>query len=95
LLQTIRDEVGRLNQRAQKGDDLLLTVNVYSYQKGGLFSDPRANYELVARDKKGRAVWVADDEVVARGELAQTLVDSEDTVMAREIVRKVRESFAL
>jgi hypothetical protein len=93
LLQNIRDELGRLNQRPAKGEDLTLTVTVYGYHRGGWFSDPTAAYELVARDRKGRAVWVADDEVVGRPELAQTLVDSEEGVLAREITRKVRQEF--
>lgn len=95
LLQNVRDELGRLNQRDGRGGDLSLTVTVYLYRAGGWFSDPRANYEIVARDGKGKAVWVADDEVVARPELARSLVDPEEAVVAREIARKVREEFGL
>lgn len=95
LLQNIRDEIGRLNQRDRQGDDLALAVTVYLYRAGGWFSDPRAYYELVARDGKGKVVWVADDEVVAKSELARSLVDPEEAVIAREIARKVRETFGL
>lgn len=95
LLQTIREEVGRLNQRPASGEDLLLTVTVYIYRGGGWFSDPKAHYELVARDRTGKAMWVADDEIVARPELARSLVDPEEIVVAREIVRKIRQTFGL
>jgi hypothetical protein len=95
LLQNVRDEIGRVNQRDGHGEDLLLAVTVYVYRAGGWFSNPKAHYELVARDGKGKAVWVADDEVVARADMARSLVDPEEAVIAREIARKLREEFGL
>jgi hypothetical protein len=95
LLQALRDEIGRLNQRPANGDDLLLTVTVYLYRGGGWFSQPKAHYELVARNQAGKAVWVADDEVVARSELARSLADPEEAVVAREIARRIRQAFGL
>ena len=41
LLQSIREEIGRLNQRPASGDDLLLTCTVYLYRAGGWFSIQR------------------------------------------------------
>ncbi len=95
LLQVIREEVGRLNQRPTTGDDLLLTCTVYLYRGGGWFSDPKAHYELVARNQSGNAVWVADDEISAGPELARSLADPEEVLIAREIARKIRQAFAL
>jgi hypothetical protein len=95
LLQTVRDEIGRVNQRPASGEDLLLTVTVYVYRGGGWFSDPKAHYELVARSQDGKAMWVADDEIVARSALARSLVDPEEIVIAREIARKLRHAFGL
>ncbi len=95
LLQSIREEVGRVNQRPTSGDDLFLTCTVYLYCGGGWFSDPKAHYELVARDKAGKAQWVADDEVTARLDLARSLADSEEAIIAREIARKIRQAFGL
>jgi hypothetical protein len=95
LLQNVRDEIGRLNQRDGQGEDLLLAVTVYVYRAGGWFSNPKAHYELVARDGRGKAVWVADDEVIARPDMARSLVDPEEAVIAREIGRKLREEFGL
>jgi hypothetical protein len=95
LLQSIREEVGRLNQRPATGDDLLLTCTVYVYRGGGWFSDPKAHYELVARNQAGKALWVADDEVVARPDLARGLADPEDAIIAREIARRIRQAFGL
>jgi hypothetical protein len=73
LLQTIREEVGRLNQCPSAGDGLLLTCTVYLYRGGGWFSNPKAHYELVARDRGGKALWVVDEEVVAQPEMAHSL----------------------
>ena len=95
LLQSIREEVGRLNQRPAAGDDLLLTCTVYVYRGGGWFSDPKAHYELVARDQAGKALWVADDEVTAQPSLARSLADPEEAIIAREIARKIRQAFGL
>ena len=95
LLQMIRDEVGRLNQRPANGEDLVLSVTVYVYRAGGWFSNAKAHYELVARNHAGKAVWVADDEVAARSELASNLVDPEEAIVAREIARKIRQAFGI
>jgi hypothetical protein len=95
LLQSIRDELGRLNQRRAKGDDLFLTVTVYAYDRGGWFSDASARCELVARDNRGQVMWVLDGEIGARRALAQTLVDSDESVVARALALKVRQEFNL
>jgi hypothetical protein len=95
LLQNIRDELGRFNQRSIRGEDLVLVVTVYAYDRGGWFSDPSVSYELVARNQKGQAVWVADDEVAVRAELATTLIDSDELLLARDIARKMRQEFGL
>ena len=95
LLQTIRDEIGRLNQRSGIGEDLLLAVTVYHFTKAGLWNAPAADYELVARDMRGRVVWAVDDKIEAREELAQALTDPPSAIIAREILRKLRRQFSL
>jgi hypothetical protein len=95
LLETIRDEIGRLNQRPGFGEDLLLAVTVYRFKKAGLWNGPVADYELVARDMLGRVVWAVDDKIEAREELAQALTDPPSAVIAREILRKLRRQFSL
>lgn len=95
LLQALRDEVGRVNHHRGQGPDLFLTATIYSYDRGGWFTDPSAKCELVARDRSGQVRWAADDALVVRRELAQTLVDSDDTLVARELVRKLREEFGI
>jgi hypothetical protein len=47
----------------------------------------------VKRSGKGQAVWVVDDELEPRRELAETLVDSDEILLPREIGRKLRRDF--
>lgn len=95
LLQTVRDELGRLNQRAGAGDNLQIAVTVYRFEKAGTWSKPTAYYEVVARDPHGKVVWAADDKVRVVEELAQSLVETPSSIIAREILRKVREQFGI
>ena len=95
LLQTIRDEIGRLNQRSGGGEDLVLAVTVYHFEKAGLWNGPVADYELVARDMGGRVVWAVDDKIEALEALAQALTDPPSAIIAREILRKLRRQFSL
>ena len=93
LLQAIRDDLGRLNQRVATGDSLSQVVTVYGYDREGWVSPPSAAYELVARNAGGQVVWCAEDEVSAAPELAKTLADAPELILAREIGRKVRVEF--
>lgn len=93
LLQAVRDELGRMNQRQATGESLSLVVTVYGYDGGGWFSPASAAYELVARNANGQAMWFAEDEVSPLPELAHTLADSAEVILAREIGRKVRLEF--
>jgi hypothetical protein len=95
LLQTIRDEIGRLNQSERSGKTASLSVTVYRYERGGFWTSPTAHYELVARDVKGKVLWAADDKVVANDDLAQSLADSPSAIMAREILKRVRLQFGI
>ena len=95
LLQAVRDELGRLNQRAGAGENLQVAVTVYRFEKAGTWSKPTAYYEMVARDRHGKVVWAADDKVRAAEELAQSLVEAPSSIIAREILKKVREQFGI
>ena len=95
LLQSIRDELGRLNQRAGNGENVALAVTVYRFEKSGMWKKPTAYYELVARDERGKVVWAADDKVRASEDLALSLVEPPSSTIAREILRKVREQFGI
>jgi hypothetical protein len=47
------------------------------------------------RAKCGHAVWCAEDEVSAAPELAKTLADAPELILAREVGRKVRLELGL
>jgi hypothetical protein len=56
LLQSTRDELGRLNQRYRFGEKIALAVTVYRFDHAGMWSGPTAHYGLVARDQHGQVV---------------------------------------
>lgn len=93
LLDQVREEVGQVNQAASKGEDLNLTVTVYRFKKQGFLTNPVGYFELVARNREGKAVWIALDQVKSTQSLATSLADSDSQVMARELRRKIRVAF--
>jgi len=95
LLQSIRDELGRLNQRYRVGENASLTVTVYRFDRGGAWSRPTAHYEIVARNSRGQVIWAADDQIEAAANLARSLSDTPSTMIGREILRRVRQQLGI
>jgi hypothetical protein len=93
LLDQVREEVGQVNQASNKGEDLSLTVTVYRFKKQGFLTNPVGYFELVARNREGKAVWIALDRVKSTQSLATSLADSDSQIMARELRRKIRVAF--
>ena len=93
LLDQIREEVGQVNQVARKGEDLSLAVTVYRFKKQGFLTNPVGYFEMVARNREGKAVWIALDQVKSTQSLATSLADSDSQIMARELRRKIRVAF--
>lgn len=94
LMQEIRDEVGRLNQADRAGEDIWLTVNVYQWKKRLFSTTPRASVEIIGRDQVGQVVWMGQGEIIAKEELAESLADSHVTIVAKELVRRLRQELA-
>jgi hypothetical protein len=93
LLDQVREEVGQVNQASNKGEDLNLTVTVYRFKKQGFLTNPVGYFELVARNREGKAVWIALDRVKSTQSLATSLADSDSQIMARQLRRKIRVAF--
>jgi hypothetical protein len=93
LLDLVREEVGQVNQETRKGDDLNLTVTVYRFKRQGFLTNPVGYFELVARNREGKAIWIALDRVKSTQSLANSLADSDSQIMARELRRKLRVAF--
>ncbi len=93
LLDQVREEVGQVNQEARKGEDLSLAVTVNRFKKQGFLTNPVGYFEMVARNREGKAVWIALDRVKSTQSLATSLADSDSQVMARELRRKLRVAF--
>lgn len=95
LLDSIRDNIGKLNQKTRPGDPLTITVTVFKFKKQGFLTNPVAFFEIVARTKDGKPAWIAIDRVKSTQELAQSLADSDSAIIGREVFRKMREEFNL
>jgi hypothetical protein len=93
LLTQVREEVGQVNQESRKGEDLTLAVTVYRFKRQGFLTNPVGYFELVARNREGKAVWIAQDHVKSTQSLANSLADSDSQIMARELRRKLRVAF--
>lgn len=95
LLEAIRENIGKLNQKDRKGEDLILSVTIFKFKKQGFLTNPVAFFEIVARTKDGKAAWVVIDRVKSTQELAQGLSDTDSAIVGREVFRKMREEFNL
>jgi len=93
LLDQVREEVGQVNQESRKGEDLTLAVTVYHFKKQGFLTNPVGYFEMVARNREGKAVWIALDRVKSTQSLATSLADSDSQIMVRELRRKIRVAF--
>jgi len=93
LLQDIRDQLGKLNQKAGLGENIGVAITVYRWEPAGTWRKATAHYEMVARDRSGKALWAVDDTVRAMEDLALSLVDTPSEIIAREILRRVRGQF--
>ena len=93
LLDQVREEVGQVNRASRKGEDLTLAVTFYRFKRQGFLTNPVGYFELVARNREGKAVWIAVDQVKATQSLATSLADSDSQIMARELRRKIRVAF--
>lgn len=95
LLQNLRDELGRLNQAAGAGPNLYLAVTVGGYHRGGIFSRPSADLELVVRDGAGRMLWAATGPVAVNPALTESMADSHSVLIAREVLLRMRRELRL
>jgi hypothetical protein len=94
LLDVVREEVGQVNQKPGTGEDLQLSVTVYRFKRQGFLTNPVGYFELVARNRDGKAVWIALDRVKSTQALAESMADSDSQIMARELRRKIRVAFS-
>jgi hypothetical protein len=95
LLQAVRDELGRINQTSRAGETVYVTVTVFRWERGFWSRVPEAGCEVTGRDSAGRALWIGEDIVRADPELARTLADGDELIVARELVRRLRKELGL
>jgi hypothetical protein len=95
LLDLVRDELGRLNRKKRAGEVVYVSVTVFEWRNRIFGLAPRVGYEVIGRDRAGQIIWMAEDHMVAPRELAKTLVEGDDLVVAREVGRKTRMELGL
>jgi hypothetical protein len=95
LLETIREELGRVNQAERRGDEVWVTVTIVRDERRGFFRRRRLAYELVGRTQAGTLLWTAFDEIEPEERARTGLADSDELLFGREITRKLQSAFAL
>lgn len=93
LLQKIRDETGRLNQKVTEGTTISLTVHVDHCAPETLLSPPVVSYAFVLRNgQSGRSLVVGAGEVGVASALFESPADDRAAVVGREVRRRVERS---
>jgi hypothetical protein len=90
LLQRIRDEAGRLNQKPKEGTALKLTVRVDSCAPETLFRPPVVRYAFVLGSaESNRSLVIGAGELDVASDLFESPADDRAVVVGRELRRRV------
>jgi hypothetical protein len=90
LLQKIRDEAGRLNQKTREGTKLGLTVQVDRCRPETLFAPPMVSYAFVLTNAESRkSLVVGAGEIWVESELLESSADDRASAVGREVRRRV------
>jgi hypothetical protein len=95
LLQLIRDELGRVNQTERQGEPVRVAVRLEAFRSASFWRSPSLRYEITGRTLAGTLLWAAEDEVRSRDSGRSSLADSDDLVLARGVVGKLRAALGL
>lgn len=89
LLQSIRDELGRVNQAERRGVGVVVAVRLEEYETASFWRRACVRYEITGRTSAGTLLWVVQDNLHPRGTDRASLADSDELVLARGIVGKL------
>jgi len=94
LLQAVRDEVGRINQRDPGPVNVRLTLEILRYARrfGGRGA---GEFTAVARNQRGQMVWALADSVQPDESERQTAAESDAEVAARSLGKRLRLGLGL
>jgi hypothetical protein len=92
LLQSIRDEVGRLNQRATEGDVATVAVHVYGCRGQWWWSPPVVQYEFTVLGSTGKHVSFGAGDVELHPRAFQSPADDPVEVVGRELRKRIARS---
>lgn len=95
LLSTLRENVGLMNQGRKAGDALTLTVNAYHWKAQTFLTNPVLSVEIILKDKAGKVVFVALDQMKSSQTKAESLNDSDSQIMGRELLKKLKNGLGI
>lgn len=95
LLANLRENVGLLNQGRKAGEPLTITVNAYHWKAQTFLTNPVLSLEIVLKDKAGKVVFVALDQIKSSQSKAESLTDSDSQIMGRELLKKLKNGLGI
>lgn len=94
LLSTLRENVGMFNQGRKAGEPLTITVNAYHWKAQSFLTNPVVSLEILVKDKAGKVVFAALDQIKSSQSKAESLSDTDAQVMGRELLKKLKNAFS-
>ena len=95
FLASAREAVGMLNQTRHSGNDLSFGLHAFRWHEKGLFSKPGLSVEIVIKDKAGKVLFVAYDELEANRRKAESLADTDSEIIGKEIAKRLQTNLVL
>lgn len=95
VLEAIRDEVGRVNRNARPGEDVYVSVGVFQWRTRWFGRAPEVGVEVIGRDRAGQLLWVGTGIVRPSSDAPASLADTEETLVAREVARRLGKELGL
>ena len=94
LLEAVRDEVGRLNRTPRKGEDVIVAVTVFTWDRTWM-GRRKVGVELAGRTRSGQLLWAGLASLRLSTQYASSAADGEDVLVARQLVDKLRKELGL
>lgn len=95
FLPSVREACGLVNQKRASGNNLTLTINAYHWKAQTFITNPVVSLEILIKDKDGKVMLAALDEVKATQSKMESLSDPTSVTMSHEISKKLRAALNL
>jgi hypothetical protein len=94
LLEIVRDELGRLNAVSRSGADVQVGVTIFRCERRW-FGRREIGIEVAGRSGEGALVWAGVVTLSPSSAFARTAADSDEVLVARELVARLRRELGL